>query len=90
MLTISERNLAAINAAVKEACNASRSISALKALEMIPGIGLATATAILTVCYPEEYTIIDWRVLEVLDLFPSRLPEDRLIEPNAADWTASE
>jgi hypothetical protein len=40
------------------------------------GIGLAAASAMLTVCYPEKFTIIDQRVLETLDLFPSALRED--------------
>jgi thermostable 8-oxoguanine DNA glycosylase len=43
---------------------------ALGMLQNIPGIGLATATAILTVCLPDCFTIIDKRVLTLLGLRP--------------------
>jgi len=36
------------------------------ALLRVWGIGLALASAILTVCYPEEYTVLDYRAWEVL------------------------
>lgn len=32
----------------------------------MPGIGLAMASAILTVCYPQEFTVLDYRVWETL------------------------
>ncbi len=32
----------------------------------IEGIGLSIASAILTVCYPEEFTVLDYRAWEVL------------------------
>lgn len=88
--TVSDENLEMINQAVKDARAAGRGVDALKALDMIPGIGLAMATAVLTVCYPAEFTIIDWRVLETLDLFPSRMPENKRNEHNTEDWTAND
>lgn len=81
-----------INLAVENA--AHRKIEALQALDEIPGIGLAVATAILTVCYPDEFTIIDTRVLGQLDLLPKRLSDKRRnkgsIIYNTGDWTARE
>ena len=67
-----------INCAVKVAGGPGRGekINALKTLMEIRGIKLAMATAILTVCYPDEFTVIDRRVLEVLGLSPA----------NSADW----
>jgi len=59
-------------------------------LECVPGIGLATATAILTVSYPDEFTIIDRRVLEELDLFPSRLAKRKSRKCNTDDWNADD
>jgi hypothetical protein len=55
--------------------------ASLEILERIPGIGLPTATAILSVCYPDEFVIIDSHMLE---FFPFRLSDisakDSLIE----------
>lgn len=76
--TVSDDNLILINLWVKKAGEADREIEALNELDKIPGIGLATATAILTVCYPEKFTIIDQRVLGTLDLEPD----------NSDGWTA--
>jgi len=76
--TVSEQNMACINRAVQNALE--NKASALKTLTSVPGIGLATATAILTVCYPDDFTIIDWRVLAQLGL--SRVATDA--------WTAEE
>lgn len=44
-----------------------------------PGIGLAMASAILTVCYPQEFTVLDyraWETLKLLDIpdLPTRTP----------------
>ncbi len=78
--TVSDENLKQINQAVRIARKPDCGAEALEALDRIPGIGLATATAILTVCYPVEFTILDWRVLETLQ---------EVKRPNADDWTAS-
>ena len=59
---MSEGNLKTINKAIVDAKKSESAIAALKALDEVPGIGLATATAILTVCYPDTFTIIDERV----------------------------
>ena len=76
--TVSDDNFRLINQWVEKSGETDREIEALKELDKIPGIGMATATAILTVCYPDKFTIIDYRVLETLDLKP--LKADR--------WTA--
>jgi hypothetical protein len=76
--TVAVSKMNEINQAINAAYGGDRKgkIAALTALEKIPGIRLATATAILTVCYPDEFTIIDQRVLEILGIFPSRLVKD--------------
>jgi hypothetical protein len=86
--TVRDENLVVINKAVKDASSAD-GVDALEALEKIPGIGLATATAILTVCYPDKFTIIDWRVLEILELIPSRMQKSKQ-EYSANDWSPND
>jgi hypothetical protein len=76
--TVSDDNLILINLWIQKAGEAGCEIEALCELDKIPGIGLATATAILTVCYPKKFTIIDQRVLGTLDLKPD----------NTDGWTA--
>ena len=76
--TVSDENLHWINQWVEKASQTGHEIEALKGLDRIPGIGLATATAILTICYPKRFTIIDRRVLGMLGLIS---PE------NVGDWT---
>lgn len=90
--TVAVDNMAAINRSIRLACGADRKtmICVLNALNSIPGIGLASATAILTVCYPDLFTIIDQRVLENLNLFPSKLATNKRVRYNADDWTASD
>lgn len=85
--TIDDDKMDSINKAVEDARKPGCKIDALKALDEIPGIGLATATAILTVCYPHEFTIIDQRMLEELELFPSRLAEHKRKKYDTDDWT---
>jgi hypothetical protein len=75
--TVSDANLAAINEAVKIAREAGRETESLEALQIIHGIGLVTATAILSISYPQEYAVIDWRVLETLNLFPPCIGQKR-------------
>jgi hypothetical protein len=70
-VTINEENMARINRAVQDAITLENKASALKTLASVPGIGLATATAILTVCHPDDFTIIDQRVLGQLGLEPA-------------------
>jgi hypothetical protein len=86
--TIFDRNMVKINQAVREAGITGREIHALEALEEIPGIGLASATAILTVCYPDKFTIIDERVLRMLDILPSASKSKNKYSTN--DWTAAD
>lgn len=93
--TVSERNLEKINRAIADANKRDGAIEALEALDNIPGVGLATATAMLTVCYPENFTIIDERVLETLELLPRGLEKklekkkkERKKKYSTDDWTA--
>jgi hypothetical protein len=96
--TVSDENLKKINKAIVEAAKPEKALAALKALEEVPGIGLATATAVLTVCYPDAFTIIDERVLESLDLLPSGHEKRKKRKKkkagkekskyNTEDWTA--
>jgi len=100
--TVSDENLKKINKAIADAKKPENAIAALEALDEIPGIGLATATAILTVCYPDTFTIIDERVLESLDLLPRGYEKKRKRKSkkakkkkedskyNTEDWTAKE
>jgi hypothetical protein len=69
--TVSRCNLKKINSALTLAGKAGCECEAIDALMSIEGIGLAVATVILTVRYPDNYTIIDWRVLEALGLQPA-------------------
>jgi len=91
--TVTNANIDKINEAVRDARKSDHQVAALEALRCIPGIGLATATVILTVGYPEEFTVIDWRVLKELDLFPSNLSaaqqgsKREREDYNADDWT---
>ena len=53
----------------------------LESLLAVPGIGVPMASAILTVCYPDQFTILDWRAWEQLsawqvDGLPDRCPAD--------------
>jgi hypothetical protein len=86
-VTIQGNYLEKINQAINDASDSE--YAALKGLEAIPGIGLATATAILTACYPDKFTIIDLRVLEALELFPSRL-DPKPVNFSTNDWTTED
>lgn len=77
-----------INEAIAEARNDG--LAALKMLHGIPGIKLAVASAILAVCYPKRFTIIDENVLEVLNLFPSGLPTHKRSRYTTEYWTPTE
>lgn len=69
--TVNKQNMARINQAIHDATMPETKIAALESLASVPGIRLATATAILTVCYPTDFTIIDQRVLAQLELNPA-------------------
>jgi len=89
-ITVNDENMDKINQAIEDARKPNGEIAALTALERVPGVGLATATAIMTVCYPNDFTIIDQRVLGELDIFPSRLAERRPKKHNTDHWTAAD
>jgi hypothetical protein len=90
--TVTDAAMAKINRAIADAPN--RKIDALNSLDRISGIGLAVATSILTLCYPDEFTIIDRRVLGQLHLLPKRLADKRKTSAKPLyttnDWTAEE
>lgn len=95
--TVSSEHLNEINNAVLKANSPDQieQIDALTNLILVPGIGLAVASAILTVCYPEKYSVIDWRVLEMLGLYPTRLKNKLIVRGHqrhydALDWTTEE
>ena len=69
--TVADDKMILINQAVAQA--QSHEIEVLEMLGSIREIGLAVATKIWTVCYPDNFTIIDTRMLEMLNLFPSAL-----------------
>jgi len=73
--TVAKASLKAINEAIQLAENDRTKIKAVKMLTKISRIKLATASAILTVCHPDKFSIIDWRVLESMRLRPSRAEE---------------
>ncbi|OGN07637.1 MAG: hypothetical protein A3B86_02245 [Candidatus Yanofskybacteria bacterium RIFCSPHIGHO2_02_FULL_38_22b] len=50
----------------KELWLATDRMEKLKKLLGIKGVGIAIASAILTVCYPEEFTVLDYRALNSL------------------------
>ena len=64
---VNEENMRIINRAVEKAGKADdrNRIEALEDLKGIQGIKLAAAAAILTVCYPEVFSMIDQRVLGI-------------------------
>jgi len=90
-VTVADRNMDVINDAIRDA-GENDGKDALSALMTVPGIGLAVATSILTVCYPAKFTIIDQRVLEELNLFPSKLSAIKQENGiySADDWTADD
>lgn len=61
-----------VNGAIRLAGEDGKEVEAIRLLCGVKGIKLAVASAILTVCHPGKFTIIDVRVLEVLGLEPSR------------------
>ncbi|SRR5579871_209016 len=88
--TVSDDNMFKINKAVRGAGKADGEIEALKALDEVPEIGLPVASAILTVCYPHKFTILDIRLLGMLALYPARLKSNKPSEPAVEQWTAEE
>lgn len=56
----------AIGDALTEASRAEEAREAIHRLLEFKHIGLAVASAMLTACYPDRYTVLDWRVLREL------------------------
>lgn len=51
---------------MREVSRASTAEEKVQALLGVWGIGIAMASAILTVCYPDEFTVLDYRAWSVL------------------------
>jgi len=51
---------------MREVYNVKTQEEKIKILINIKGIGLPIASAILTVCYPEKFTVLDYRVWDIL------------------------
>ena len=90
--TVSDDNMLKINKAVRDAGKADGEIEALKlkALDEVPEIGLPVASAILTVCHPYKFTLLDIRLLGILALYPSRLEKNKPSKPADDQWTAED
>ena len=69
-----------VSSLMREVYEAKRQEDKVDVLLIIWGIGLAMASAILTVCYPEKFTVLDYRAWQTLrhnsvaDL-PERYPQ---------------
>jgi len=68
-----------VEALMREVSAASAPQFKIDLLLQVPGIGLAMASAILTVCYPDEFTVLDYRAWDTLRSsnvpgLPSRYP----------------
>jgi len=59
-------NKESIETIIKKLNKAKTKKEKIKILTDINGIGIAIASAILTVCYPNDFTVIDYRVLNSL------------------------
>jgi thermostable 8-oxoguanine DNA glycosylase len=69
-----------VEALMKEVSEAATPLAKVEVLLQIWGIGLAMASAILTVCCPEEFTVLDYRAWKTLqqasvDGLPERYPQ---------------
>jgi len=49
----------------------------MQLLDSVPGIDIAIASAILTVCYPDRFTVLDYRAWETLHAF-GKVPQQRI------------
>jgi len=88
--TVSDTNMDKINRAIRDAGEQGKELEAIENLLTIPEIKLAVATAILTVCFPHKFTILDRRVLGTLNLFPSGLASAKCTKHSTVDWTAKD
>ncbi len=66
---------------MREVSSAATAEAKTELLLSVPGIGLAMASAVLTVCYPSEFTVLDFRAWDTLghmqvDGLPERYPSD--------------
>ena len=68
---------------MREVAQAKTPRDKVQVLLQVWGIGLAMASAILTVCYPKEFTVLDYRAWDVLeDASLQGLPEDYPATPD--------
>jgi hypothetical protein len=69
-----------VEALMREVSQSDQPQAQVDALLQVRGIGLAMASAILTVCYPETFTVLDYRAWETLqrasvDGLPENYPQ---------------
>lgn len=79
------KGLAERNISPAELMGSVRTISdreKLQTLVAVPGIGVPIASAILTVCYPKRFTVLDYRAWETLYEL-KRVPSNRI--PSGVD-----
>jgi len=55
-----------VEALMRDVSRASTPADKVETLLQVPGIGLAMASAILTVCYPDQFTVLDYRAWDTL------------------------
>lgn len=55
-----------VDALMREVSTAATLAEKVSTLLQVPGIGLAMASAILTVCYPDQFTVLDYRAWDTL------------------------
>lgn len=55
----------------------------LEALKSVQGIGISIASAILTVCYPDDFTVVDYRARNSLKEFGVEIDGDPSNSPSA-------
>lgn len=70
-----------VDALTKSIFNASTPEEKLKILLSVKQIGIAIASAILTVCYPNDFTVVDYRALnslKKLDISCSKRPTEQI------------
>lgn len=58
-----------VDALMREVNAAPTAQAKVEALLQVDGFGLAMASAVLTVCYPEHFTVLDFRAWEALQHF---------------------
>jgi len=73
-----------VSAITSEVSRAKTRKDKLEALRKIRGIGIPMASAILTVCYPDDFTLVDYRARTALkDYFGAEIMGNPTVNPSA-------